>query len=242
MIDLYPGKYLIIGGGRGIGVEIARTIVEAGGDIAFTYNVNQGAALDTWRIFRANCLTEPLQVDVADPKSVQRLAHTLSESNLRFDGLVHVAGVNFPAPLYQVSDEQARQVFEVNAYGAWNVAHYLTPLVDDYGSIVFIGSSSAKTGGPTSVHYAASKAALSGLTFGVAKAIAYRQVRVNLVRPGYIESEMANNETAKAMIDQTLLERLGQRSEVADAVVFLLSPMSSYITGQIIDVDGGLMV
>ena len=238
MITLSGRTYLVIGGSRGLGRVIVRGLVEAGAkNTLFTYYRNEGAAVDLAKLVPR---TGYYQVNVCKAHSVLQLAEYFNGE--KFDGLIHCAGINIPGPDPEPMAVQA--VMDVNCYGAWNVAYYLSPLVKDEGSVVFIGSSSAYTGGPASGHYSMSKAALSGLNTHFAKRLAPRGVRVNLLHPGYIESEMADKAgpVVQEMTGRTLLGRIGKPKEVVGSVLFLLSDLSSYVTGQELRVDGGLVV
>jgi len=243
MIDLSGRNYLVIGGSGLLGRAIALAIGHAGGRVAITFDQNLDGGKATVRMLGSKALPGPYRLDVVDQDSLEAFIYDLKRDWVRFDGLVYGAGVNSPGSLEQVRPNVARWVIETNTIGAWNVAQQITPFVDPEGSIVFIGSSCAYTGGRTSVHYAASKSFLSGLIVGLAWQLGGWSTRVNVVHPGYVESPMADKAglTTNEAVERSVLKRLSRAEEVAGPVLWLLSDLSSYMTGQEIRVDGGLL-
>jgi NAD(P)-dependent dehydrogenase (short-subunit alcohol dehydrogenase family) len=249
MIDLSGRNYLVIGGSGFLGRAIALAIGHAGGRVAITFDQNLDGGKATVRMLGGKALPGPYRLDVVDQDSLEAFIDDLKRDGVRFDGLVYGAGVNSPGSLEQVKPEVARWVIKTNTLGAWNVAQQITPFVDPEGSIVFIGSSCAYTGGRKSVHYAASKSFLSGLVTGLAWQLGDSHkfdgwsIRVNVIHPGYVESPMADKagSTTNEAVERSVLKRLARAEEIAGPVLWLLSDLSSYVTGQEIRVDGGLL-
>lgn len=247
MIDLTNKVALVVGGSGIIGSVITRSLVQAG---AFCYITYQ-SSIDKAHFLAADLVGPsgqiwalPFYCNVTSRASCRNLAKALEQDRGQLDILVHCAGINRPAPFDQISGEDWDKVIEINLTGAFNVIQALFPLIRDGGSIIFIGSSSAVTGGPVSSHYAASKAGLVALMQNVALFGASRSVRSNLVSPGYIQSPMANqaeiNQAVRDKIDMIPLSRLGQPEDVTGPVLFLASDLAGYMTGQVLRVDGGL--
>ncbi len=243
MLDLSGKVALVTGGSRGIGAAIAKTLTKAGTRVIITYrNYTDGAAIETSR--QSNLIYPPIYMDVTKIDSIAEVVQKVRKGVGGLDILVNNAGVNRPAHFEDITLEDWVEVVDVNLTGQFMVTQALLPVIRNGGSIVFIGSSSAFTGGPVSSHYCASKSGLVGLMQNIALFVAPREIRSNLVSPGYIQSEMAEqgmeNEIVQERVKRIPMGRLGSREEVAQVVCFLASPWASYITGQVLRVDGGL--
>ena len=241
------GKTAVVtGGSRGIGRAIALGLAEAGADVVFTYRERfdeaekVGAAIiDKGRRSLA------LHMDVTDRSSVEAAAR-----DTRGFGpvsiLVNNAGVNKPTDFDKVTDADWDEIVSTNLKGPFIVAQVFLPLLAEAGggSIVHIGSVSGQYGGPRTAHYAASKAGLISLAQVIARFGAASNVRSNVVAAGLIASDMGAAGLQAASVQKAaegiILKRLGRTDEVADAVTFLASDASSYITAQTINVNGGL--
>ncbi len=240
MIDLKGKVAMVTGGGRGIGRAITLALAEAGAKVAITYNQDEESAKKTL-MYHDNVIAI-IQLDVTSPSGddMKRLANDLGG----LDILVNNAGVNRPASFDRIVFNDWQTVIETNLTGVFYVTHTLLPLINDGGSVIFIGSVSSDLGGPQSVHYAVSKGGLEAMCRGVARFVAPRGIRANVISPGYITSPMTDkgmqSEVVKMMVDQIPLGRLGTKEEIASVVAFLASPLSSYITGTVIRVNGGL--
>jgi 3-oxoacyl-[acyl-carrier protein] reductase len=237
---------VVTGGSRGIGRAIALGLADAGADIVFTWRENHaeaeavgGAILDKGRRGLA------LRMDVTDRGSVEAAA----EAAKKFGPvtiLVNNAGINKPTDFDKVTDADWDAILATNLKGPFVCAQVFLPIIgaNGGGSIVHIGSVSGQYGGPRTAHYAASKAGLISLAQVIARFGAAQNVRSNVVAAGLIASDMGNAGLQAASVQKAaegiILKRLGRTDEVADAVVFLASDASSYITAQTLNVNGGL--
>ena len=241
------GKNAVVtGGSRGIGRAIGLGLAEAGADVVLTYR-DQRADADAVanEIKNLGRRALVLQMDVADRASVEAAAKD-AKSFGPISILVNNAGINKPTDFDLVSDADWDAILATNLKGPFICAQTFLPLLKDAGggSIVHIGSVSGQYGGPRTAHYAASKAGLISLAQVIARFGAQYNVRSNTVAAGLIASEMAAAGMAAASVQKAaegiILKRMGTQSEVADAVVFLASDASSYITAQTLNVNGGL--
>jgi 3-oxoacyl-[acyl-carrier protein] reductase len=241
------GKNAVVtGGSRGIGRAIAIGLAEAGANVAITFRERRDEADAVVReIQKLGRRAIALQMDVANRTSVEEAAkdaHTLGAISI----LVNNAGINKPTDFDQVSDVDWDNILATNLKGPFICAQIFLPLLKEAGggAIVHIGSVSGQYGGPRTAHYAASKAGLISLAQVIARFGAQYNVRSNVVAAGLIASDMAAAGMAAASVQKAaesiLLKRMGAAREVADAVVFLSSDASSYITAQTLNVNGGL--
>lgn len=242
--SLLGGNAVVTGGSRGIGRAIALALAEAGADVALTYRERHDEAdAVIAEIHRLGRRGMALQMDVIDRASVEAAAkdaRALGDISI----LVNNAGINKPTDFDKVSDADWDAILATNLKGPFVCSQVFLPLMRAGGSIVHIGSVSGQYGGPRTAHYAASKAGLISLAQVIARFGAQYGVRSNTVAAGLIASEMGQAGLAAASVqkaaDAILLRRLGEAREVADAVVFLASDASSYITAQTLNVNGGL--
>jgi 3-oxoacyl-[acyl-carrier protein] reductase len=241
------GKTAVVtGGSRGIGRAIAIGLGEAGADVVFTYREKQDEAESVAAQIRgAGRRALPIAMDVTDRASVEAAARDARKFG-KVSILVNNAGINKPTDFDKVSDADWDTILDTNLKGPFVCAQVFLPLLAEAGggSIVHIGSVSGQYGGPRTAHYAASKAGLISLAQVIARFGAASNVRSNVVAAGLIASDMGNAGLQAASVQKAaegiILKRLGRTDEVADAVVFLASDASSYITAQTINVNGGL--
>jgi len=238
---------VVTGGSRGIGRAIALRLAEAGADVALTYRERASEAEQVvWEIKSKGRRAVALQMDVTRRESVERVARDARSALGPIAVLVNNAGINKPTDFDRVSDADWDEIMSANLKGPFICAQVFLPLLAEVknGAMVHIGSVSGQYGGPRTAHYAASKAGLISLSQVVARFGARDGTRSNVVAAGLIASDMAAAGMASASVQKAaesiLLKRLGTPSEVADAVVFLASDASSYITAQTINVNGGL--
>jgi 3-oxoacyl-[acyl-carrier protein] reductase len=238
---------VVTGGSRGIGRAIALRLAEAGADVTLTYRERADDANGVVRdIEFKGRRAIALQMDVTKRVSVEQAARDARRALGPISILVNNAGINKPTDLDRVTDSDWDEILSANLKGPFICAQVFLPLLAEAGngSIVHIGSVSGQYGGPRTAHYAASKAGLISLSQVIARFGAKDGTRSNVVAAGLIASDMADAGMAAASVQKAaesiLLKRLGTAREVADAVVFLASDASSYVTAQTINVNGGL--
>jgi len=187
------------------------------------------------------------QCDISTWETISGLLDTIRHiygTHGKIDILVNNAGVNKPNDFMDIVGSEWDIVLNVNLRGAFQVTKCLHDIINDGGSIINIGSVSAFTGGPKTTHYCASKSGLVGLTQNMALVFAKRNIRCNIVAPGYIESKMATSgaksDAVAEQIGRVPLGRMGTPKDVSGVVAFLASDLSKYMTGTVIHVNGGL--
>ena len=237
------GKVTIVtGGAKGIGKAIALLLAEKGGDIAIFDVIDGSDTLSEIRGLGRRGLY--YQVDVSDFESVEKSVDSVFREMGRIDNLVNNAGITMDGLLVRMREEDWDRVIAVNLKGVYNCTKAaLKYMMKSGGSIVNISSIAGMMGNPGQSNYAASKAGIIGFTKSVAREYAERGIRVNAVAPGFIRTEMTerlNEKRKEEMIKMVPLGRPGEPIEVAKVVYFLLSEYSSYVTGEVINVSGGL--
>jgi 3-oxoacyl-[acyl-carrier protein] reductase len=237
------GVALVTGGSRGIGRAIVELLAEAGMNVIFTYRENVTAAAEVVATRSDQRITaEPL--DVRHSTACVALVEKIVERHGRIDLLVNNAGVIRDNPLTNLEDEDVSLVLDTNVTGTINVSRAVAPYMISQraGSIINISSVAGEKGGRGQTNYAASKGALNAFTRALAVELAPRGIRVNAVAPGVIETEMSREVRERApeqVQSRILLRRIGKPVDAAYAVWFLASRYASYITGEILHVDGG---
>lgn len=236
---------LVTGGSRGIGEAIVRRLSADGATVYFTYNSNPDKAA----AIAAELGAYALQADVANADSVANLVKSVLEhpanTQKRIDILVNNAGITKDTLVLRMSESDWDSVVDTNLKGAFLMSKAVCkPMMSQRtGKIINIGSIVGITGNAGQVNYSASKAGLIGLTKSFAKELASRNILVNCVAPGYINTDMTakiSDEQKKALQDNIPLGRTGNPTEIASVVAFLASDDASYITAQTLVVDGGL--
>ena len=231
---------VVTGAGRGIGKAIAVKLAGEGARVACC-----GRTLANVEATAKETAGKGYAVDVADGKQVGETCETILKDFGRVDVLVNNAGVTRDQLLMRMSEEDWDAVLDTNLKGAFNFTKALTRafLKQRGGRIINISSIIGLTGNAGQTNYAASKAGLIGFTKSVARELASRGITANTVAPGFIVTDMTQAlgaEAQEALKDRIALGRLGTGEDVANAVLFLASDMASYVTGQVITVDGGL--
>lgn len=238
---------LITGGARGIGREIALTFAKEGSDIVIC-DVNQETLEATKKeILGLGRRTETFLVDVSNLKQVEDMVNKVLDKFQKIDILVNNAGITKDSLIVRMEEEDFDQVIAVNLKGTFNCTKAVSKVMmrQRYGKIVSIASIIGIMGNAGQANYAASKAGIIGLTKSVAKELAPRNVNVNAIAPGFIETDMTARlaeDIKSQMLALIPLNRFGKASDVAQLALFLASDASSYITGQVIQVDGGMVM
>jgi 3-oxoacyl-[acyl-carrier protein] reductase len=248
MIDLSGKSALVTGGARGIGRAIVIRLATQGADVAFSYRGNaQAAAATAAEVEALGRRALPIQGDVKDPEAADAIVKATLEAFGKVDILVNNAGITRDDLIMRMSLDAWREVLETNLFGAFYMTKAVTrPMLKARaGRIVNITSVSGQAGQTGQANYSAAKAGLIGLTKATARELASRGITANAVAPGFVLTELTKDlpEALQAQIRAaTPLGRFGSPEEVASAVAFLASDEAAYITGQILAVDGGLVM
>lgn len=244
---ILSGKIAFVtGGSRGIGRAIVLALAEAGADVAFTYLQNAekarevcGAALEK------GIRCKGYQSDVASLQDAERVIQEVTAEFGKVQILVNNAGITHDKSFLKMTKEMWDEVIHVNLDGLFNLTHAILPTMVEsgWGRIINVSSIVGQMGNFGQANYAASKGGAIAFTQTLARELARKNITVNAVAPGFIESDMTNRmpEAALRQVqDMTPVGRLGKPEEVANCVAFLAGPMSSYITGEVLAVNGGM--
>ena len=237
---------VITGASRGIGKAIALNMGQNGANIAIIYSENENAANEVRKQAEGfGVKAKTYQCDVASYNESKSICEKIISDFKSVDILVNNAGIIRDNLLLRMSEEDFSAVIEVNLKGAFNFIKHLSRWIikSPAGRIINIASVSGLMGNPGQANYSAAKAGMIGMTKTVAREFAIKKVTCNAVAPGFIETDMTANlpQAVKDYVDTAIpLKRMGAADEVANVVAFLASDLSSYITGEVIKVDGGL--
>ncbi|GHG83300.1 3-oxoacyl-[acyl-carrier-protein] reductase [Comamonas sp. JC664] len=238
---------LVTGGSRGIGRACAVAFAKAGAStVVISYAGNEAAAQETVKLLEAEgAKAEAIRFDVADSAACASAVDGIVKSHGRLDVLVNNAGIAVDGLVMRVKDEDWDKQLDTNLKGSFSLIRAVSrPMMKQRGgAIINITSVVGEMGNGGQAAYSASKAGLIGLTKSVARELSSRNIRVNAVSPGFIGTDMThqiNDELRQKMLEGIPLGRLGNPEEVAGAVVFLAGDAASYITGEVLKVNGGM--
>ena len=238
---------IVTGGTRGIGRSICLKFAEQGSDVIFTYKSSEEKAQslkDELESFGVK--SEAIMSDASDFKSTQELVQQVEDKYSKINILVNNAGITKDGLLMRMSEEDFDQVIAVNMKSVFNMTKCVqkTMLKQRSGSIINLSSIVGIRGNAGQSNYAASKAGVIGFTKSIALELGSRNIRCNAIAPGFIETEMTESldpKIVEAWKNSVPLRRVGGGSDVADCCLFLASDLSSYVTGQVLNVCGGLL-
>ncbi|CAI8334907.1 MAG: 3-oxoacyl-[acyl-carrier-protein] reductase FabG [Bacteroidota bacterium] len=247
-MELVKGKnVLITGASRGIGKGIAQAFAQHGANVAFTYSSSAGPAEELEKELSAlNVKAKAYQSNAADFESAQQLATDVLAEFGSIDVLINNAGITKDNLLMRISEEDFDKVIEVNLKSVFNMTKAVqrTMLKQRHGSLIHMSSVVGVKGNAGQSNYAASKAGIIGFSKSVALELGSRNIRSNVIAPGFIETEMTGKLPEDVVAQWRAgipLKRGGSPNDVANACLFLASDLSSYITGQVLNVDGGML-
>lgn len=238
----------VTGATRGIGKEIAISLAKEGYDIAINYRKENEDLQDTITQIEGcgvNCLA--VKGDVSNYEDAEKMVNEIIKKYEKIDVLVNNAGITKDNLLMRMKKEDFEDVINVNLVGTFNITKNVVPYMmkKRSGRIINVSSVVGVTGNSGQANYAASKAGIIGFTKSLAKELGSRNILVNAIAPGFIETQMTDvlKDEIKEEISKSIpLKRMGNVQDVANVVKFLVSDLSSYVTGQVINVDGGMVM
>ena len=238
---------LITGGSRGIGKGIVKVLIDNGANVAFTYASSSGPALELSEKLNSNktkCIS--YKSDASVYSDCEKLIQNVLNDFGNIDVLINNAGITKDNLLLRMSEEDYDKVMDVNMKSVFNMtkACQRTFLKNKKGSIINISSVVGLKGNAGQSNYAASKAAIIGFSKSIALELGSRNIRCNVIAPGFIKTEMTDklsDELIQSWNENIPLKRSGESEDVANLCLFLASDLSNYITGQVINIDGGLL-
>lgn len=234
---------LITGASRGIGAETARVFSENGYTVIINYNNSEK---------KAETLAEEIggiavKADISDIRQTENMINEIIDRYKKIDVLVNNAGISVTGLFDIVPAEDVKRLFDINVFGTLNCTKFVLPhmLRRKYGKIINIASMWGETGASCEVHYSASKAAIIGFTKALAKEVGASGINVNCISPGMILTDMTSCYTEEEILDITAeipMGRCGSPRDAAEAVFFLSTEKASFITGQVLGVNGGMVI
>lgn len=239
---------LITGASRGIGAEIARQFALNGYNVAVNYNKSeQSAELLKQEIIKNGGTAEIFKADVSNYNEVVNMVESIYTTFGFIDILVNNAGIAQQILFTDITPEIWANMLDTNLTSVYNCCNAVLPkmISEHKGNIINIASMWGETGGSCEVHYSASKAGVIGLTKALAKEVGLSNIRVNCVSPGVVMTDMMSGftqETLDSLVEETPLNKLGNSTDIANAVLFLADEKSSFITGQVLGVNGGILI
>ena len=249
MIDLSNKTVLVTGSSRGIGKAISIKLAEAGCDVAINYLQNEVEAIkvadEISKIGQKSCL---VQADLANRNQVFKMVEMVINKLDKIDILVNNAGIWEYNPIDSVTEENLRRTIDINLMGCFYTSSAVVPYMKKQksGNIIYISSTAGQRGEGHYSPYAATKSGLIGLTKSLAAELADDNIRVNCVAPGWVKTDMSipsiEDEYGKEHLKKILMKRAAEPDELAGPVLFLASDLSSFITGEVLNVNGGAVL
>lgn len=239
---------LVTGAGRGIGASIAKRFASEGAEVIVNYSGNDEAAQKTVdEITATGGQAQKYKCSVNDSESVKVMIDEIIKECGRIDILVNNAGITKDGLMLRMTDEDFDRVIDVNLKGTFNCTKYVSKymLKQKSGKIINISSVVGLSGNAGQVNYSASKAGIIGITKSAAKELSSRGITVNAVAPGYVDTDMTkvlSDNIRNEILKNIPLQRMGNVEDISNCVAFLASEDASYITGQVISVDGGMHI
>ena len=236
---------LVTGATRGIGKSIADEFAKAGAMVIGTATTKEGAENISNRLSSTDLDGHGIVLDVASTEQISETIKTLKQSNLMPSILVNNAGISLENLLMRIKEEEWEKVIAINLSSAFYLSKAVigSMLKNRHGRIINIGSVQGSTGAPGHSHYSAAKAGLIGLTKSLAQEVGSRNITVNAISPGYVSTDMTKDideEMNQSLLEQIPLKRFGKPIDIAKTAIYLASSSGSYITGETINVNGGM--
>lgn len=244
-MKLLENKVVIItGGSRGIGAAIVRTFSQHGAKIAFTYLSSSEAAENLVKELQVNNMIKAYRSNAGVFSEAEKLINDVIQDFGKIDVVINNAGITRDALLLRMTEQMWDEVIDTNLKSAYNLTKFaIKPMLRTGGSFINISSVVGISGNAGQANYAASKAGLIGFTKSMSKELGSKNIRFNAIAPGFISTEMTHtldDQTKSAFLSEIPMKRFGEGSEVANTALFLASDLSAYVTGQVINVCGGL--
>ena len=249
MISLAGKAALVTGGSRGIGAATVKLFAQAGADVVFSYRSNREAAAQIEQEARKHgTRIESCKAELGKMADAKKLVEFTQERLGRLDILVANAGMynGDETPIQNLSEREWDEMLRVNLKSVYAVVHYAAPqmIAQHGGRIIAISSVAAQRGSPFHTHYAASKGAIISFVKGLSTELGRHNILVNCIAPGWVETEMSapvlrTKKGLKAAVSPTPLQRVGTPEEIAGPILFAASDLATYMTGEVINVNGG---
>lgn len=248
MLDIKGKVALVTGGSRGIGKEVAKKLASFGANLIINYTSREEAALETKKEiedFGVKCMV--VKCDVSKSEEVNLMVDDVIKEFGQIDILVNNAGITRDGLLMRMKEEDFDKVIDINLKGVFNCTKAVSkPMMKKkFGKIINMSSVVGIVGNPGQANYCASKAGIIGFTKATAKELASRNININAIAPGFIDTDMTNvlsDDLKNTMLKSIPKNEFGKPEDVANVVAFLASSMSRYVTGQVINVDGGMVM